>query len=557
MRTISFILSIPIAYSFTTEGSVCGDGVCRSPEYDGNCPSDCGEQLRNPRLARPDSTDQAPYFWKLVEDTITQPGIRLVPGQQYRLTGATDRPECAELFVHTPTEVLASGVLSEFFGPEDSEQEFFVSLRWVCAEILENLHVSLKPVAEARGAAFKWSHVQDSMIGNSLENVAWEECRQLCIQKAACFAWETCPGSKAEGCGGCYLFGRVPEVADAVEFKADWAAAIERSSETSEARISAGKCRAFLLAQSAHESGFYEDKIQQYNDCGGLLRSDVAIPKQIFVGGVHFPTLIVANHRSPSLVFNGEGGASKLPVTNHFFALPFYDTNIGNVIKSTGAMNIIQAYEMQSLTAVGGVYVDVGANLGSYVVPMAEHVGPAGLVVAFEPFRWLFQLLNANVALNGLMNVHAFNLALTDEPLRHMLLQPMLRFYSSPGGVRVNNQTGGLDDNTKNQLYDNEWGQEAVDAWPLDDILTDEWFAGKNRAPRLDLIKIDVEGLEQDVIRGARNLITRFRPVVWSENVDYFEKGDNSFIELMAELDYSCGKAENAPNDLICKSNAL
>ena len=133
------------------------------------------------------------------------------------------------------------------------------------------------------------------------------------------------------------------------------------------------------------------------------------------------------------------------------------------------------------------------------------------------------------------------------------MLQPMLRFYSSPGGVRVNNQTTGMDDNTKNQLYDQEWGQEAVDAWPMDDILTDEWFFGKNRTPRVDLIKIDVEGMEKDVIRGARRLIERFHPVVWSENVDYFEKGDSSFIQLMSDLGYVCAKAEHAPNDLICK----
>jgi hypothetical protein len=90
------------------------------------------------------------------------------------------------------------------------------------------------------------------------------------------------------------------------------------------------------------------------------------------VGGAHFPTLLVANHRFPRPTVPSDGSDSEGPVLPHFFALPFYDTNIGNVMKNTGCMNVMQSYEMQSLIKPGGVFVDVGANLGSYTIPMAQ-----------------------------------------------------------------------------------------------------------------------------------------------------------------------------------------
>ena len=85
----------------------------------------------------------------------------------------------------------------------------------------------------------------------------------------------------------------------------------------------------------------------------------------------------------------------------------------------------------------------------------------------------------------------------------------------------------------------------------LDDLLSQKSI----RMPNIDnirLIKIDVEGMESQVIIGAQRVIMHFKPIIWTENVDYFDKGDTSFLAIMDQLNYACGKAQNAPNDLIC-----
>ena len=190
--------------------------------------------------------------------------------------------------------------------------------------------------------------------------------------------------------------------------------------------------------------------------------------------------------------------------------------------------------------------MDVGANLGSYTVPLAAHVGPMGTVIAFEPFRWLFQLLNANVAMNGLMNVWSYQVALSDVADRLELLQPNLRYFSSPGAIRFN-QTGEL----HAQTYDQEWGSETVDAWRLDDVV----FAdrGRKKNPQVDLIKIDVEGMELAVLRGAVKCLNELKPIVWAENLDYFEKNDFSFLRFMKDNGYFCWNSLSAGNDLVCE----
>jgi hypothetical protein len=240
-------------------------------------------------------------------------------------------------------------------------------------------------------------------------------------------------------------------------------------------------------------------------------------------------------------------------VLPHFYLVPFYDTNIGNIMKQTSAMNIVQSYEMQSILSAGDVFIDVGANLGSYTVPLAERVGPSGMVFAFEPFRWLFQFLSANIALNGLMNVWAFQLALGDKAYRQSLLQPNLRYFSSPGGVRVNSQLE-VSEDTKKQLYDIDWGPETVDTWTLDEVVFEaNYFTTRNRNPQIDLIKIDVEGMEISVINGSHRILKQLKPIVWVENVDFFESKNLNFINLMASLQYTCWKSLNAGNDLICE----
>jgi FkbM family methyltransferase len=224
-------------------------------------------------------------------------------------------------------------------------------------------------------------------------------------------------------------------------------------------------------------------------------------------------------------------------------------------MKQFGSMNVLQSYEMQSLLRPGDVVVDAGANLGSYTLGFAEKVGMSGAVLAFEPFRNLHQVLTANVAVNGLMNVWTFQAGLSDQTTKVEAYQPQLRFFSSPGGVRIIDQARGLSENDMYQLYDLDLPPEAVSLVKLDDIVFGASSLGVWPTPRVQdvrLIKIDVEGMEKEVVLGAAQVIQTFKPIIWTENVAYYESGDTAFLSIVDQLGYACAKAQNAPNDIVC-----
>jgi FkbM family methyltransferase len=128
----------------------------------------------------------------------------------------------------------------------------------------------------------------------------------------------------------------------------------------------------------------------------------------------------------------------------------------------------------------GGVFVDVGANVGFHTILAAQLVGPAGKVFAVEPAPWTLALLRANVWRSG-SAVTVLPVAASDATGKVTLtLEPEHR-----SGAQIG-ETGGR-------------GPE-VDAAPLDQLVP---------AIGVDVLKVDVEGAEPLVFRGARDLLQR------------------------------------------------
>jgi FkbM family methyltransferase len=119
-------------------------------------------------------------------------------------------------------------------------------------------------------------------------------------------------------------------------------------------------------------------------------------------------------------------------------------------------------------------------------------VGPAGRVVAFEPQRLVFQALCATLALNSLTNVDAYWAAVGAAP--GMTRAPELDFT-------VENNFGGV-----------ALGAGAPGS-PVPLVALDGFAP-----PRVRLIKIDVEGMELEVLQGARRLLERLQPRLYVEN---------------------------------------
>ncbi len=139
----------------------------------------------------------------------------------------------------------------------------------------------------------------------------------------------------------------------------------------------------------------------------------------------------------------------------------------------------------------GDVFIDVGSYHGWYALAASAVVGKSGLVLAFEPNSYAYSLLVRNVALSGRQNVRAFNLALSSTSGRVWL-------YKGPGdecSSALAFVPGGND-------------REQVDARRLDDILAELGIGS------VTLMKLDVEGSEAAVLRGALSVLSQSRPIL-------------------------------------------
>jgi FkbM family methyltransferase len=162
--------------------------------------------------------------------------------------------------------------------------------------------------------------------------------------------------------------------------------------------------------------------------------------------------------------------------------------------------------------AAGDVVIDVGANLGTHAIFFARKVGPGGHVFALEPQRVVFQALCANVALNSLTNVHTLHAAAGRQTGTIRVPQIAYEVARNFGGVALGGDGPG----------------EVVAVTTLDLLPI--------ARGRTKLLKIDVEGMELDVLQGARALIDECRPILYLENND--RARSPALIQHLQDLGY-------------------
>ena len=133
----------------------------------------------------------------------------------------------------------------------------------------------------------------------------------------------------------------------------------------------------------------------------------------------------------------------------------------------------------------GDTVVDVGANIGYYTTLMSDLVGPTGKVIAFEPDPTNFALLEENTA--GLENVVLVQAAVIAEGYKEGV--PLYLSKTNTGDHRLNCPGK---------------GREAID---VATVSLDSYFLCQPDIIGVDFIKIDVQGAEADVIKGAANLL--------------------------------------------------
>ena len=181
-------------------------------------------------------------------------------------------------------------------------------------------------------------------------------------------------------------------------------------------------------------------------------------------------------------------------MTHTRYGLMLYPANdmfIGPCLEAYGEYGAEEANMFRQVIRPGDVVADVGANIGSHTLLYSQLVGEAGHVLAFEPQPKIFHMLCANLALNGLANVTTYQAGVGEKAGALKVSPPNAEARVNFGGVSLGDE-----------------GTETVNIVTLDSLGLD----------RLDFVKVDVEGMEEAVIRGATKTLKRFRPRLYIEN---------------------------------------
>lgn len=173
-----------------------------------------------------------------------------------------------------------------------------------------------------------------------------------------------------------------------------------------------------------------------------------------------------------------------------------------------------------SLLRSGDIVLDIGANIGAHTLPLAVSVGANGSVIAFEPTDYAFEKLRRNVAANPSIadRIQCVQAMLVDVDCDQM---PPPKYSSWPLAA-----ARGAHPEHRGALMRCVRAQATT----LDAILE------AMSIDRVDCIKLDIDGDETKMLRGAKRTLDRWRPTVIMELAPYVLEEHGSSIEELLDI---------------------
>lgn len=170
------------------------------------------------------------------------------------------------------------------------------------------------------------------------------------------------------------------------------------------------------------------------------------------------------------------------------------DSILGRSLREYGEWAQAEIDLLDSLVAQSAVVLDVGAHIGTHSLGLARRPGSARTVFSFEPHPFYRALLEQNIRTNGYDNIQLHPQGLAEEIGELAFSVRDLAGAENFGGARL-------------EPISTEGGQIVVPVQTLDSLALTE----------CDLIKIDAEGMEAPILRGAMQTLARCHPIVYCE----------------------------------------
>ncbi len=192
-------------------------------------------------------------------------------------------------------------------------------------------------------------------------------------------------------------------------------------------------------------------------------------------------------------------------------------SSIGRAILVKGEFDQQVWKEIDVSLNPGGVFLDIGANVGYYSMLASNRIGSTGVVYAFEIDPRPLRCLRKNAAMCQNQNITLNKVAVGDHVGPGILVSEVDCGHSS---VKSEGQGG-----------------------KVDMLTLDHWLETSVEPDHIDVIKLDIEGGELNALEGGRNLIERYRPKIvceaLHEGIREGVPGQDKLLTFFTDVNYS------------------
>jgi FkbM family methyltransferase len=199
----------------------------------------------------------------------------------------------------------------------------------------------------------------------------------------------------------------------------------------------------------------------------------------------------------------------------------------------------------------GDTVLDLGANFAYYTERMSKIVGDSGKVYAYEPIPFTFEVLKMLVKYFKLNNVTYYQKGVSNKTETVRFTVPKMDIGTlSTGQAHIAGRKNDIENN-------NDYKFTQEETFDCEVVALDEFYS--NSLPNLTFIKIDIEGAELFALKGAKNLLHQYKPVILIEINPIFLEGfgltEADMLDFIKETGYEIFYLNEATQKLVPLNN--